>query len=274
MPNTALAASEIRGAPAHADEHAIRLRDVCFTYASGSRSVDALSNITFDVKPRQFLSIVGPSGCGKSTLLRMLAGFLTPTSGEVTINGVSPAQARAQGLLSIVFQQPVLLPWRDVLSNVAFLLELQGMPRAEREERARSYIELAGLTGFERHRPDQLSGGMQQRASIARALAFNPSILLMDEPFGALDAITRDRMAFDLLRICKSAQKTVVFITHSVQEAVLLSDFVIVMTPRPGRIHQMHLVEIDRPRGKEHMLQPGFIALTRRLIEDLQSTSP
>jgi NitT/TauT family transport system ATP-binding protein len=249
----------------------IQLRDVCHTYASGERSVIALENISFDIGAHQFVSILGPSGCGKSTLLRMLAGLLGPSSGEVRINGLSPVVARERGLLGLVFQSPVLLPWRDVLSNVAFLLELQKVPRAQREARARECIELAGLAGFERHRPWQLSGGMQQRASIARALAFDPSILLMDEPFGALDAITRDRMAFDLLDIWKRERKTVVFVTHSVQEAALLSDRVIVMTSRPGRIHSIRSIDIARPRRREQMLEQDFIAHTRQLMEDLQA---
>lgn len=249
----------------------IQLRQVSHSYAGATGTVAALEDISFDIQPHEFVSILGPSGCGKSTLLRMLAGFMEPTRGNVLIAGHAPAEARERGLFGMVFQSPTLLPWRTVLDNVAFLLELKQVPRAEREARARACIDLAGLSGFEQHRPHQLSGGMQQRVSIARALAFDPAMLLMDEPFGALDAITRDRMAFELLELWKRDRKTVLFITHSIQEAVLLSDRVIVMTGRPGRIHSVRPIQLPRPRLKEHLVDPVFLAHVRQLREDLEA---
>lgn len=251
---------------------AIRFSGVGLTYGRGTTAeVEALRDISFDVRPHEFVSILGPSGCGKSTLLRLLAGFIAPTSGSVTVGGVNPEEAREKGLLGVVFQSPVLLPWRTVLSNVAFLLELQKMPRKAREEKARFYIDMVGLSGFESHRPHQLSGGMQQRVSIARALAFGPSVLLMDEPFGALDALTRDRMGFDLLDIWKRDRKTVVFVTHSVQEAVLLSDVVVVMTPRPGRVRLIRPIDLGRPRRKDQRIQMEFVEHCRVLLAELES---
>jgi len=251
---------------------AVSFKDVGLTYAAGSGSqVEALRNVDFSVADRRFVSILGPSGCGKSTLLRLLAGFLKPTKGSITVAGSDPESARNDGLLGVVFQTPVLLPWKNVLENVAFLLELQRVPKHEREARAKHFVDLVGLTGFERHMPYQLSGGMQQRASIARALAFQPTVLLMDEPFGALDALTRDRMAFDLLDIWKRDQKTVLFVTHSVQEAVLLSDEVIVMSARPGTISTVRPVEIGRPRTKSQRHEREFVEYCREILEDLDA---
>ena len=251
---------------------AISFTDVGLTYGVGSDSqVEALRGIDFSVGDRRFVSILGPSGCGKSTLLRLLAGFLKPTVGSIRIAGTDPESARTDSLLGVVFQTPVLLPWLNVLDNVAFLLELKRVPRQEREATAKSFVDMVGLAGFERHMPYQLSGGMQQRASIARALAFEPSVLLMDEPFGALDALTRDRMAFDLLDIWKRDQKTVLFVTHSVQEAVLLSDEVVVMSARPGTIRSVRPIEIGRPRTKSQRHQREFVEYCRVILEDLDA---
>jgi NitT/TauT family transport system ATP-binding protein len=251
---------------------AISFAGLGLTYAAGTESqVEALKDISFDILPRQFVSILGPSGCGKSTLLRLLAGFMRPTTGKVTVGRVDPENARTNGLLGVVFQTPVLLPWRNVIENVGFLLELQHVSKNMREEKAKHYIDLVGLKGFERHMPYQLSGGMQQRASIARALAFGPSVLLMDEPFGALDALTRDRMALDLLEIWKRDQKTVVFVTHSVQEAVFLSDLVVVMTPRPGRIRVIRPIDLGRPRTKDQRLEMEFVEHCRALLKELEA---
>jgi NitT/TauT family transport system ATP-binding protein len=258
-------------APAATAEVSIRFDDVGVTYlGSGGRRVEAVRNVSLDIGARQFVSILGPSGCGKSTLLRMLAGFLKPSSGTIRIGGQTPTEAREDGRLGVVFQSPVLLPWRNVQENVEFLLELKGVAKAERADKARRYIDMVGLTGFDKHLPRELSGGMQQRVSIARALAFGPSILLMDEPFGALDAMTRDRMAFDLLDIWKADQKTVVFVTHSIQEAVFLSDVVVVMTPRPGRIRSIRPIELGRPRAKGDRLRAEFIDYTRMFLNDLE----
>jgi len=251
---------------------AISFSGVSLTYGAGTTNqVQALKDITFDVPAGKFVSILGPSGCGKSTLLRLVAGFMQPTDGMVKVGSVDPINARENGLLGVVFQQPVLLPWRTVFDNVQFLQELQRVPKARRAETANTYIELVGLKGFERHMPHQLSGGMQQRASIARALAFGPSVLLMDEPFGALDALTRDRMAFDLLEIWKRDQKTVLFVTHSVQEAVFLSDIVVVMTSRPGCVRMIRPIDLGRPRDKDMRLSPEFIQHCKVLLAELEA---
>jgi len=252
-------------------ESSIRFDHVGVTYlGSSGRRVEAVRDVSLDVGASQFVSILGPSGCGKSTLLRMLAGFLKPSTGTITIGGQTPLQAREDGRLGVVFQQPVLLPWRTVQENVEFLLELKGVAKADRAETAQRYIKMVGLAGFDKHFPSELSGGMQQRVSIARALAFGPSILLMDEPFGALDAMTRDRMAFDLLDIWKNDRKTVVFVTHSIQEAVFLSDLVVVMTPRPGRIRSIRPIELGRPRAKDDRLRAEFTEYTRMFLQDLE----
>src|SRR5665213_486478 len=259
-------------ATASAIDAAIRLDKINVTYSGASgRRVEAIRDVSFEIGAGQFVSILGPSGCGKSTLLRLLAGFLIPSSGTLSIGGQSPIEARDNGHLGVVFQSPVLLPWRNVQVNVEFLLELKGVSKAERADRARHYIDLVGLGGFDKHLPRELSGGMQQRVSIARALAFGPSVLLMDEPFGALDAMTRDRMAFDLLDIWRRDQKTVVFVTHSIQEAVFLSDVVVVMTPRPGRIHSIRPIELGRPRTKDHRLQVQFTEYTRAFLKDIEA---
>jgi NitT/TauT family transport system ATP-binding protein len=251
---------------------AIRLDNINVTYSgAGGRQVEALRDVSFEIGSGQFVSILGPSGCGKSTLLRLLAGFLKPSSGTLSIGGQSPLDARNSGRLGVVFQSPVLLPWRNIQKNVEFLLELKGVSKSERADRARHYIELVGLGGFDKHLPRELSGGMQQRVSIARALAFGPSVLLMDEPFGALDAMTRDRMAFDLLDIWRRDQKTAVFVTHSIQEAVFLSDVVVVMTPRPGQIRSIRPIELGRPRTKEHRLQAEFTKYTRDFLKDIEA---
>lgn len=253
------------------DEASIRFDNVGVTYVgSGGRRVEAVRDVRLNVGERQFVSILGPSGCGKSTLLRMLAGFLKPSTGTISIGGQTPTEAREDGRLGFVFQAPVLLPWRNVQENVGFLLELKGVSKPERVEKAQRYIDMVGLTGFEKHLPRELSGGMQQRVSIARALAFGPSILLMDEPFGALDAMTRDRMAFDLLDIWKADQKIVVFVTHSIAEAVLLSDIVVVMSPRPGRVRSIRPIELGRPRTKHDRLRADFIDYTRMFLNDLE----
>lgn len=251
---------------------AIEIENVSVTYTgAGGRQVEAVKDVSLAIETRQFVSILGPSGCGKSTLLRVLAGFIEPSSGTVRVGGRTPQEARDKADLGMVFQAPVLLPWRNVQENVEFLLELKGVAKAERAERAHHYIDLVGLKGFNKHLPSELSGGMQQRVSIARALAFGPSVLLMDEPFGALDAMTRDRMAFDLLDIWRRDQKTVVFVTHSIQEAVFLSDVVVVMTPRPGRVRSIRPIELGRPRTKDHRLQAEFLDYTRKFLQDLET---
>ncbi|HET7263626.1 MAG TPA: ABC transporter ATP-binding protein [bacterium] len=252
--------------------NAIELDRVGLTYgAEGSaRRVEALRDVGFGVGEGQFVSIIGPSGCGKSTLLKIVADLLPPSSGRVTVFGGDAHTARARRSFGFVFQTPLLFPWRTSLDNVALMLEIQGLGRDERRRRARQFLDLVGLSGFEAHRPGELSGGMQQRVAIARALSFDPRILLMDEPFGALDAITRDRMGVELLRIWQRTRKTVLFVTHSIPEAVLLSDTVVTFTPRPGRVRSIHQIDLPRPRTQETRLSPGFIEYSRILLKELE----
>jgi NitT/TauT family transport system ATP-binding protein len=252
--------------------HAIQAENVRLVYGEtgDARMVEAIQDVSFSVGQQQFVSIIGPSGCGKSTLLKLVAGLLQPTAGSLQVNGRTPDEARRARAVSFVFQTPVLFPWRTVIENVALLLEVEGQSRQQRLATAQEYLDLVGLRGFESHLPRQLSGGMQQRASIARALSMDPLLLLMDEPFGALDAITRDRMGLELLRIWEKRQKTVLFVTHSISEAVLLSDAVIVMTARPGRILAHYTIDLPRPRSQDARLTPEFVEYERHLLRDLE----
>jgi NitT/TauT family transport system ATP-binding protein len=210
----------------------------------------ALRDVSFEVQPREFVAIIGPSGCGKSTVLRILAGLVPPTAGDVEVSG---RRVRGPGPdTATVFQSPGLMPWRTVRDNVTLALEFAKLPRAERRDRADAYIDLVGLHDFADHHPRELSGGMQQRVGLARALAVEPTVLLMDEPFGALDAITRTQMQDELLRIWEQTRKTVVFITHAIEEAVLLADRVIVMGQ--GDIAHEVLVDLPRPRSRQELL--------------------
>jgi NitT/TauT family transport system ATP-binding protein len=230
----------------NAAQPVVSLREVGKQF--GKDGVVALDDIALDVRPRDFVSLIGPSGCGKSTLLRIIGDLIQPTSGDVAINGKSARQARLDRDYGIVFQDAVLYDWRTVARNVELPLEMSGWDRRRRRERVQEMLELVGLQGFEKHHPWQLSGGMQQRVSIARALSFSPSLLLMDEPFGALDEMTRERLNAELLRIWEETEATIVFVTHSIAEAVFLSTQVVVMSPRPGRI--AGVVEIDLPRER------------------------
>jgi NitT/TauT family transport system ATP-binding protein len=230
----------------NAAQPVVSLREVGKQF--GKDGVVALEDIALDVRPRDFVSLIGPSGCGKSTLLRIIGDLIQPTSGDVAINGKSARQARLDRDYGIVFQDAVLYDWRTVARNVELPLEMSGWDRRRRRERVQEMLELVGLQGFEKHHPWQLSGGMQQRVSIARALSFSPSLLLMDEPFGALDEMTRERLNAELLRIWEETEATIVFVTHSIAEAVFLSTQVVVMSPRPGRI--AGVVEIDLPRER------------------------
>src|SRR5713101_24561 len=226
------------------------------------RPVLALSDVSLDVRPREFVALLGPSGCGKSTLLYLVGGFLPTEAGRIVVKGkpvTAPGPDRG-----IVFQHFALFPWKSVRANILYGLERQRMPRAERERRAQAFIDLVGLSGFEDSYPSQLSGGMKQRTAIARTLAFDPSILLMDEPFGALDAQTRHLMQAELLRIWQGSPKTVIFVTHDVQEAVYLADRVAVMTARPGRIKE--IVDTSALRGDPEILKTAAFAET---VDDL-----
>ena len=219
---------------------------VSHVYASPQGETKALADVSFEVAPQEFVCLVGPSGCGKSTLLRLMAGLLRPTQGQVCLDGQTLTGPHRQ--IGIVFQRANLMPWRSVRDNVLLPLELEGVPRNEAIQRADTLIQLVGLAGFERALPRNLSGGMEQRVAIARALIHDPEILLLDEPFGALDAMTRERMSLELLRIWQASQKTVVMVTHNIQEAVFLADRVLVLTPRPGRVRATFDIPLPRPR--------------------------
>jgi NitT/TauT family transport system ATP-binding protein len=232
--------------------------------------VHALHDISLSVREREFVTVVGPSGCGKTTLLKILAGLVPATAGTVRVDGRPVAAPRRD--IGIVFQNPVLLPWRTVMENVLLPAEVQGIPLGEARRRARDLLRMVGLADFEDKYPMELSGGMQQRAAISRALVSDPRLLLMDEPFGALDAMTREQMNLDLQRIWRESGKTVLLITHSIPEAVFLGDRVVVMTPRPGRIARVVEVPMPRPRPIDAMGEPLFGQLTseiRRLLYGL-----
>jgi NitT/TauT family transport system ATP-binding protein len=217
--------------------------------AKGDTPVRALSDINLAIGEGSFVSLIGPSGCGKSTLLRIIGDLLTPTAGSVEIGGRVPRQARLSREIGFVFQEAALLEWRNIRDNIALPLELRGVGRVDRERKADELIQLVGLEGFHNAWPRQLSGGMRQRAAIARALSTDPRILLLDEPFGALDQITRDRLNMELARIHEITGITVVLVTHSIREAVLLSDSIVVMTPRPGKVSRIIEVDLPRPRS-------------------------
>jgi len=238
--------------------------------ASGGGVTTALQGINLDIRRGEFLSLIGPSGCGKSTLLRIIGDLIQPTTGSVTVNGKLCALARRDRDYGMVFQAPVLFDWRTVEDNVKLPLELMGWDKARRDERAREMLGLVELGDFMRHYPYQLSGGMQQRVAIARALAFEPSILLMDEPFGALDEMTRERMNQEVLRIWERTGITVVFVTHSIPEAVFLSSRVVVMSARPGRITDLIDVDLPRPRDVETREQPRYFELVTAVREALR----
>jgi len=237
---------------------------------AASGQTHALSRVSLDIAPGEFVSLLGPSGCGKSTLLRLVADLIEPSDGLITVKGKTPRQARLDREYGIVFQSPVLYDWRDVLRNVELPLEVMRVPAAQRDQRAREMLRLVGLKDFESHYPWQLSGGMQQRVSIARALSFKPAILLMDEPFGALDEMTRERMNAELLNIWSQTDTTVIFVTHSIAEAVFLSSRVVVMTPRPGRIEKVVNIDLPRPRTLETREDPHYFELITAVREGLR----
>ncbi len=246
---------------------AIAVRDLVKSYATRDKPVHALDRVSFDVGEREFVAIVGRSGCGKSTILKIVAGLLPRTSGSVRVNGVEVTTPLRDA--GIVFQAPTLLRWRTVMDNVLLPAEFLGMEMGEGRRRARELLDLVGLRGFEQRYPRELSGGMQQRVAISRALIHDPQLLLLDEPFGALDALTREEMNLELLRIWSEKRKTSVLITHSISEAVFLADRVIVMTPRPGRVAEIVPVGLPRPRTAAVRLTPQFSALIRRIGEHI-----
>jgi NitT/TauT family transport system ATP-binding protein len=255
-----------------ASETVVRISGVEKRFEAGGRSTTlALTGIDLDIRRGEFVSLIGPSGCGKSTLLRLIGDLTPPSAGTITVNGKPAPQARLDRDYGMVFQAPVLFDWRTVEDNVLLPLEILGRPKAERVARARAMLELVELSAFTRHYPYQLSGGMQQRVAIARALAFEPAILLMDEPFGALDEMTRERMNQELLRIWERTGTTIVFVTHSIPEAVFLSSRVVVMSARPGRITKIIEVDLPRPRGFETRELPRYFELVTAVREALRA---
>ena len=241
----------------------------------GDNPVVALQDVSLDIPAGEFLAIVGPSGCGKSTMLRVVSGLLKPTVGTVSVHGKTPEQARRDVEFGFVFQNPVLFPWLRVLGNVLLPDKILGERNPnhgpQTEELARRLLREVGLAGFEEHYPAQMSGGMQSRVALARALIYEASTLLMDEPFGALDEFTRDRLNLQLLDVWANAQTTVLFVTHSIQEAVFLADRVVVLSPRPGRIIRVAAVPFERPRPLELRYEPAFGALASRLRSLLET---
>lgn len=247
----------------------IEARDLSLTFQTADSPVYALSKVNLTVEDGDFVSFIGPSGCGKTTLLRVIADLEQATSGSITVNGMSPQQARLARAYGYVFQAPGLFPWRTVEKNVALPLEIMGLGDAA--ERVKRNLDLVNLGGFEKKFPWQLSGGMQQRVSIARALAFDPKLLLMDEPFGALDEIVRDKLNQQLLDLWARTQKTVVFVTHSIPEAVFLSTKIVVMSPRPGRIIDVIETNLPRDRTLDFREAPEFLKLAHRVREGLKA---
>jgi len=250
---------------------AVDVRNVSLTFETSDGKVDALSNVSLQIADGEFVSFIGPSGCGKTTMLRVIADLQQPTTGTLLVNGVSAEQARLERRYGYVFQAPALFPWRTIEKNLRLPLEVMGFSDSEQQQRAARYLALVNLTGFERKFPWQLSGGMQQRVSIARALSFDPALLLMDEPFGALDEIVRDHLNEQLLRLWDKTGKTVLFVTHSIPEAVFLSTRIVVMSPRPGRIIDIIDCNFPRDRTLEIRETPEFLKIAQRVRVGLRA---
>ena len=249
----------------------IEIDGVTKVYQTAGGPVESLRPLTFDIADGEFMAVVGPSGCGKSTLLKMVAGLLPATAGEIRLRG-APVKGPPDDV-GIVFQSPVLLAWRSVLENVMLQIDMRHLGRKAYLPKAQALVDLVGLKGFEQRYPWELSGGMQQRASICRALVHDPAVLLMDEPFGALDAMTRERMNVELMRIQRETGKTVLLITHSIPEAVFLADRVLVMTERPGAIAAIYDVPLPRPRSLDAMADPAFTQLVQRIRKHFRTQS-
>jgi NitT/TauT family transport system ATP-binding protein len=250
---------------------AVDVHDVSLTFETADGKVEALSNVSLQVAEGEFVSFIGPSGCGKTTMLRLIADLQQPTAGTLLVNGVSAEQARLERRYGYVFQAPALFPWRTIEKNLKLPLEIMGFSESEQRQRAERYLALVNLGGFERKYPWQLSGGMQQRVSIARALSFDPALLLMDEPFGALDEIVRDHLNEQLLQLWDKTGKTVLFVTHSIPEAVFLSTKIVVMSPRPGRI--IDIVDCNFPRDRTLDIRetPEFVKIAHRVRVGLRA---
>jgi NitT/TauT family transport system ATP-binding protein len=249
----------------------IDIRNLSLTFETADGPVNALSDINLAIDAGDFVSFIGPSGCGKTTLLRVIADLEEATAGRISVKGMSPREARLDRSYGYVFQAPALYPWRTVGRNIALPLEIMGFSKAERRKRVEAGLDLVSLTGFGGKFPWQLSGGMQQRASIARALSFDPDLLLMDEPFGALDEIVRDKLNEQLLRLWDRTGKTVVFVTHSIPEAVFLSTKIVVMSPRPGRVHDIIACDFPRNRGLDIRETPAFLDVAHRVRDGLRA---
>lgn len=249
----------------------VEAKGLGLTFKTADGDVVALSDVNLDIKRGEFVSFIGPSGCGKTTFLRVIADLEQPTSGTITVNGTSPSDARVNRSYGYVFQAPALFPWRSIENNVALPLEIMGYGEADRKARIKKSLELVNLEGFEKKFPWQLSGGMQQRASIARALAFDADLLLMDEPFGALDEIVRDHLNSELLKLWAATQKTIAFVTHSIPEAVYLSTKIVVMSPRPGRVTDIIESTLPAERPLEIRETPEFLAIAHRVRDGLRA---
>jgi NitT/TauT family transport system ATP-binding protein len=252
------------------DNQVIEAKDVNLVFETGDGPVVALKDVTLTINKGEFVSFIGPSGCGKTTLLRTIAALERPTGGMLSVNNMTPEQARKQRAYGYVFQAAGLYPWRNIASNVKLPLEIMGFSKVEINERVKRVLELVDLSGFEKKYPWQLSGGMQQRVSIARALSFDANILLMDEPFGALDEIVRDYLNEQLLKLWNSTNKTICFVTHSIPEAVYLSTKIVVMSPRPGRIIDIIDSDLPRERPLEIRDSRAFIDIAQRVREGLR----
>jgi len=261
----------VKESPAPSAPLAIDLRDLSLTFETAEAPVVALAKINLQIKAGEFVSLIGPSGCGKTTLLRVMADLARPTGGDIKVNGLSPQEARLARAYGYVFQAPALYAWRTVRRNLMLPLEIMGVAKPEREARARQYLAMVGLEEFANKFPWQLSGGMQQRVSIARALSFEPKLLLMDEPFGALDEITRDHLNEQLLRLWEQTQKTVVFVTHSIPEAVFLSNRIVVMSPRPGRILEVIENHLPANRTLDMRETPAFLDIALKVRRALRA---
>jgi len=249
----------------------VSAKNLSLTFETNDGPVEALKDVNLEIGKGEFVSFIGPSGCGKTTFLRVMADLESPTAGDISINGMTPDEARTNRAYGYVFQAAALFPWRTVAANVALPLEIMGFSKSEQQQRIARTLELVNLAGFEKKYPWQLSGGMQQRASIARALAFDADLLLMDEPFGALDEIVRDHLNEQLLKLWAETNKTICFVTHSIPEAVYLSTKIVVMSPRPGRVTDV----IDSPLPKDRPLDiretPEFLEVAHRVREGLRA---
>ena len=269
MENTTI--ESLQGILSTSREPEVVFKDVSMTYQdAGGNDVVALTNVSLEIGKGEFVSLLGPSGCGKSTLLRIIADLLQPTSGEVTVSGETPKVARIKQKYGIIFQNPVLLNWRTVRKNISLPLEIIKLEKREIHERVTQMLELVGLSNFGNHYPYQLSGGMQQRVSIARAFALNPEILLMDEPFSALDEFTREKLHEDLLKIWRRTNKTIVFVTHNIGESVFLSNRVFVLSNHPGRLSAVVDIDLPRVRDKMTRVNPQYSKLIQQIRDSFE----